>query len=349
MGCFKLDILENLEPKLTVISKNSTSKKVRIVDFLTTKKGVEDYYPFGMVMSGRNGGENYTFGFQGQLQNNEIKGKGNSVNYKYRMHDPRLGRFFAVDPLTSKYPFYSPYTFSGNRVIDMVELEGLEPTASEAAGMAADVYDASGTGLTGGWEISAQQIEGVQMKDANTGFKSSLYERTVDGVTEYSYVTAGTDMTSGLDWENNINQATVGKAKQYEQSVNNARLIDEALGGASLTFVGHSLGGGEASANALATGRDAITFNAAGLSQPTRDNLKLNMTAKIDAYIVKGEVVDATQGLIGIKAEYTNLYELSSTQYQISIFGYEPLKKYNSVMDHMMESVIKSMKRNGVK
>jgi hypothetical protein len=55
---------------------------------------------------------------------NEVKGVG---NYKYRMHDPRLGRFFAVDPLTSKYPFYSPYAFSGNRVIDKVELEGLEP------------------------------------------------------------------------------------------------------------------------------------------------------------------------------------------------------------------------------
>jgi hypothetical protein len=58
---------------------------------------------------------------------NEIKGVGNSINYKYRMHDPRLGRFFAVDPLAGKYPFYSPYAFSGNRVNDAVELEGKEP------------------------------------------------------------------------------------------------------------------------------------------------------------------------------------------------------------------------------
>lgn len=42
------------------------------------------------------------------------------------MHDPRLGRFFAVDPLASKYPHNSPYAFSENRVIDGVELEGLE-------------------------------------------------------------------------------------------------------------------------------------------------------------------------------------------------------------------------------
>jgi len=42
------------------------------------------------------------------------------------MHDPRVGRFFAVDPLTKKYPHNSPYAFSENRVIDGIELEGLE-------------------------------------------------------------------------------------------------------------------------------------------------------------------------------------------------------------------------------
>lgn len=56
----------------------------------------------------------------------EVKGKGNSVNYKYRMHDPRIGRFFAVDPLSPNYSHYTPYQFSGNKVIDHVELEGLE-------------------------------------------------------------------------------------------------------------------------------------------------------------------------------------------------------------------------------
>ncbi len=48
------------------------------------------------------------------------------------MHDPRIGRFFSVDPLTAKYPYYSPYQFSGNRPIDKVELEGLEPANSQA-------------------------------------------------------------------------------------------------------------------------------------------------------------------------------------------------------------------------
>jgi hypothetical protein len=42
------------------------------------------------------------------------------------MHDPRVGRFFAIDPLFREYPHNSPYAFSENRVIDGVELEGLE-------------------------------------------------------------------------------------------------------------------------------------------------------------------------------------------------------------------------------
>ncbi|MCF6133556.1 hypothetical protein [Flavobacterium wongokense] len=42
------------------------------------------------------------------------------------MHDPRIGRFFAVDPLFKKYPHNSTYAFSENRVIDGIELEGAE-------------------------------------------------------------------------------------------------------------------------------------------------------------------------------------------------------------------------------
>jgi RHS repeat-associated protein len=80
-----------------------------------------------MLLPNRHEAESeYRYGFQGQEKDDEIKGEGNSLNYKYRMHDPRVGRFFAVDPLTASYPWNSPYAFSENRVIDGVELEGLE-------------------------------------------------------------------------------------------------------------------------------------------------------------------------------------------------------------------------------
>jgi len=80
-----------------------------------------------MLQPGRHGNtSDYRYGFQGQEMDNEVKGEGNSINYKYRMHDPRVGRFFTVDPLAYKYPWNSPYAFSENRLIDAVEFEGLE-------------------------------------------------------------------------------------------------------------------------------------------------------------------------------------------------------------------------------
>jgi RHS repeat-associated protein len=82
-----------------------------------------------MLLNNRHGSvdsDSYRYGFQGQERDDEVKGEGNSYNYKYRMQDVRLGRFFAVDPLAPKYPHNSPYAFSENRVLDGVELEGLE-------------------------------------------------------------------------------------------------------------------------------------------------------------------------------------------------------------------------------
>ena len=134
-------------------------------DLLTAHvEGYNNYYPFGMLMPNRHGnGGDYRYGFQGQEKDDEIKGEGNAVNYKYRMHDPRVGRFFAVDPLASKYPWYTPYQFSGNRLIDMIEFEGLEPTIphyqwsnSEGYKYLGDVYNqGSFIEIVQGWEIQS--------------------------------------------------------------------------------------------------------------------------------------------------------------------------------------------------
>jgi RHS repeat-associated protein len=80
-----------------------------------------------MPMPARNQStENYRYGFQGQESDDEVKGEGNSINFEFRMHDPRIGRFLSVDPLSAKYPHNSPYAFSENIVIHCFELEGLE-------------------------------------------------------------------------------------------------------------------------------------------------------------------------------------------------------------------------------
>ncbi len=81
-----------------------------------------------MLQAGRSknaGG--YRFGFQGQEADNKIGGLGQHLNYTFRNYDSWIIRFGAIDPLAGKYPYWSPFAFSGNRVIDAVELEGLEP------------------------------------------------------------------------------------------------------------------------------------------------------------------------------------------------------------------------------
>ena len=93
-----------------------------------TVVSLSDYYPFGMTEPGRNwnaDAEGYRYGFQGQDRERELWG-GEASFFTFRISDNRLGRFFSVDPLSSKFPWNSSYAFSENRLIDGVEMEGLE-------------------------------------------------------------------------------------------------------------------------------------------------------------------------------------------------------------------------------
>ena len=153
----------------------------------------QDYYPFGMTMENRYAtGDNYRYGFQGQEKDDELKGSGNSVNYKYRMHDPRIGRFFAIDPLTKSYPWNSPYAFSENRVIDAIELEGLEKVSIHSLSFAP--FDIFGGGwLPGGYygdganrKFGDPLVEDYTNKKFNYRIRMEAdFDLSKDGVTSY--------------------------------------------------------------------------------------------------------------------------------------------------------------------
>jgi RHS repeat-associated protein len=88
---------------------------------------VQDYYPFGLKFnsySRENSVPNTLKLFQGQEHFDDLGLNWDS--FKYRNHMPDIGRFFNVDPLAAKYVYNSPYAFSENKVINGVELEGLE-------------------------------------------------------------------------------------------------------------------------------------------------------------------------------------------------------------------------------
>ncbi|SRX75234.1 hypothetical protein [Aequorivita antarctica] len=126
-----------------------------------------------MLQPGRHANtSDYRYGFQGQEMDDEVKGEGNSLNYAFRMHDPRTARFFAPDPLTKKYPWYSPYSFSGNRVIDAFEIEGLEPSKNpEGNGGAKEIIAKVEVGYIGtASNVSQAKTNGAQSVGAKLSY-----------------------------------------------------------------------------------------------------------------------------------------------------------------------------------
>ena len=70
-----------------------------LANFVADQKSSSDYYPFGMLMPGREfSSTDYRYGFNGKENDNEVKGNGNSLDFGARIYDPRLGRWMSPDP-----------------------------------------------------------------------------------------------------------------------------------------------------------------------------------------------------------------------------------------------------------
>jgi RHS repeat-associated protein len=83
---------------------------------------------FGMMQPGRSyNAPNYRYGFNGKEKDDEVTGvTGVTYDYGFRIYDSRIGKFLSVDPLTKKFPWYTPYQFAGNKPIWALDLDGLE-------------------------------------------------------------------------------------------------------------------------------------------------------------------------------------------------------------------------------
>ncbi|OMP74609.1 RHS repeat domain-containing protein, partial [[Flexibacter] sp. ATCC 35208] len=117
------NVLATVSDRKIQVSGNGTTIDYYNADVVSA----QDYYPFGMIQPGRSynaGG--YRYGFNGKENDNEVKGEGNEQDYGMRVYDPRVGRFLSVDPITTKYPFLTPYQFASNSPILCVDVDGLE-------------------------------------------------------------------------------------------------------------------------------------------------------------------------------------------------------------------------------
>lgn len=142
------------------------------------------YYPFGLTMHGISSKalafgdpENKKNKFQNQELNDDF-----GINYyefKYRNHDPQIGRFIQIDPLSSEYVHNSTYAFSENKVTNHVELEGLEATP---AGYLQRGFEQIGIGAASAWDRFTSFF--TQHKSEQPVSKSSYTGATVVATTK---------------------------------------------------------------------------------------------------------------------------------------------------------------------
>jgi LysM repeat protein len=147
--------------------------------------------------------------------------------------------------------------------------------------------------------LVAANLTPEMLVDKDSGYFAALYRNEIDNT--YVYANRGTDGGSeGMkDWTHNFLQAVGAESSQYTRALDNAREVASSALAGAVTFTGHSLGGGLASAQAFATGIAGVTFNAAGLSPSTVGSIgAAQMTGNqglVKAYYVKGELLSTLQ------------------------------------------------------
>jgi hypothetical protein len=169
-----------------------------------------------------------------------------------------------------------------------------------------------------GWNRLAPNADGTALVDAqgreipidpallhtSNGFDAAIYQNDQG---QYVVAYRGTDdwgIANPGDADDNALQGLGFETGQYSDAIALAQRAEQVFGDGNVVVTGHSLGGGLASAAALATGASGVTFNAAGLSDQTLESLGFNPNAVRDSvadsgqlrrYIVNGDPLNAAQ------------------------------------------------------
>ena len=146
--------------------------------------------------------------------------------------------------------------------------EGEEGRDADYARLAQAAYE-EGDPIPDGWrKVDAEELKklGIDPSELDTanGMQASVYQNA-DG--KYVLAFRGTEPNrqAALDIANDIAGGTI-TSPQVLEAINVSTKLAKAVGRENVDFTGHSLGGELASVAAIATGGQAVTFNAAGVS-----------------------------------------------------------------------------------
>lgn len=118
--------------------------------------------------------------------------------------------------------------------------------------------------------------------------------------------------------------------------------------GQEITMVGHSKGGAEAAANAVASNTNAIIFNPATVNLSAYGLKSSEYRASMTAFIVRGDILNNTFGPISRPID-NPIYLTSQHKTPWWVLG--PARRafnlYNSIQNHLMDAVIEALKEGG--
>ena len=268
------------------------------------------------------------FGYCGEYYDSET----GLIYLRNRYYESSVGRFISEDPIKDGTNWY---IYANNNPVMFVDPTGLIPSLEDAAEMASrsyNIYDMSRSGLESrklgdGWRL-------IDEWKGSEGLVIHIYVRgdgehsSYTGAKEYAFVNKGSS-TWG-DWANNLQQPFGWSTDMVESIAKAEHFANGDCGNYEITFIGHSKGGAEAAANAVATNRNAILFNPAATALNKYGLDSNTYSADMTVYVVKGEPLNALNSLLGAKA--IDNYEIL------------PFYSWNPVKNHSMEAI-----KSGVK
>ena len=219
-------------------------------------------------------------------------GADNAIAFTYRMYDARIGRFLSIDPLAQKYPWNSPYAFSENRVIDWIELEGLEgvPATNSAEETESGTYTYSTTTAQSSsyTPVDPNLSQGSLPSNTTTTYSSDgrpVYSSNVPDATVYEY-----DPSYTQEWRQEVKSGEASWASTFTYTLVN----DTYIGVQDFLPISgrpRNLGGSEVSASERQDGAVAFLGTELGLvtgaATPTRNALtQASVDDKLARYIL---------------------------------------------------------------